>query len=859
MNFNPTHTIDVNSNARIRNTPVAANPQSIIIGQQVSGSANDRELQRLDFTGNANQVLLGDGTWGTAPGAVNANNGTSINPINNNVQLGDQYSIFPFPTFTNNPLLQNRQVRLNGNNFIFSGNGAVAIGLDWPFQPTEVLDVNGNARFRDVQAQGGQSLILGLQQGGNADDVELSRLEFSGNNTDVLLGDGTWGPAATNLNANNGIFNNGGDIQLGAPCNNLTELFATQFTESRTVFIRNNDFWMASFNNESGGVGFGGQPALVPFCGTGNTVEISANNKNVKYGNTDASGLRFTKLTSLSPTIANGVNGVDNTKVLTVDEDGDVVYVNVPTGGGFVECTNTTGAANLNADSKINLDNNQLYFENNDVLGLNHVGIGYDCGNILDAKLSVQQIHPASVNENTTTISGVNSDVTNDVLKTYTGVYGEANGEHPLFLRSTNIGGEFRATGADRNYALKATIEDNPYDFSQNVGLRIDVNDEISAVNYGILGSVRGSINSTSVGISIIGAGSFTNTPGLSNQGIGGQFTGTGGKNRNIGVVGGNTSPFNANAPQIDPNEERFGVAGFAMGAAGGNYAIYGETDPTFADSYAGYFAGPVVMNQASIWSDENLKENIEEMDDTDSLLNLLNPVSFEYTHTGDGERLNLPQGKRMGLLAQQVEQVFPEFVTTARHPAELDSMGNIVSPALYYKVLDMEQFVPFLIKDAQVKSEKVNSLQNELAEKDSVINDINDRLTQLENCLSNLLPTLCQINNTAIQENDEETQEALLHQINVELFDGENIILEQNIPNPFAERTVINYKIPASVGDAKLLFYNNQGRMIREVKITERGAGQINVFGAELSKGTYSYTLICDGEVISTKKMVKQ
>jgi len=124
---------------------------------------------------------------------------------------------------------------------------------------------------------------------------------------------------------------------------------------------------------------------------------------------------------------------------------------------------------------------------------------------------------------------------------------------------------------------------------------------------------------------------------------------------------------------------------------------------------------------------------------------------------------------------------------------------------------------------------------------------------------LGNLLPILCQINNTAIQENDEETQEALLHQINVELFDGENIILEQNIPNPFAERTVINYSIPASVGDAKLMFYNNQGRMIRTVKINERGAGQVNVYGAELSKGTYSYTLICDGKVISTKKMVKQ
>lgn len=152
-----------------------------------------------------------------------------------------------------------------------------------------------------------------------------------------------------------------------------------------------------------------------------------------------------------------------------------------------------------------------------------------------------------------------------------------------------------------------------------------------------------------------------------------------------------------------------------------------------------------------------------------------------------------------------------------------------------------------------------IDSLASELSQKDSLINDVNDRLTQLENCLSNLMPALCQINNSAIQQNDNEAQEALLHQINVELFDGENIILEQNIPNPFAERTVINYQIPASVGAAKLLFYNNEGRMIREVNINERGAGQVNVFGAELSKGTYSYTLVCDEKVIATKKMVKQ
>src|SRR5690606_8886769 len=51
---------------------------------------------------------------------------------------------------TNTPLTVNRQVRLNGKNFVFSGEGRVGIGLSYPVMPTELLDVNGNGRFRKL-------------------------------------------------------------------------------------------------------------------------------------------------------------------------------------------------------------------------------------------------------------------------------------------------------------------------------------------------------------------------------------------------------------------------------------------------------------------------------------------------------------------------------------------------------------------------------------------------------------------------------------------------------------------------------------------------------------------------------------
>ena len=90
---------------------------------------------------------------------------------------------------------------------------------------------------------------------------------------------------------------------------------------------------------------------------------------------------------------------------------------------------------------------------------------------------------------------------------------------------------------------------------------------------------------------------------------------------------------------------------------------------------------------------------------------------------------------------------------------------------------------------------------------------------------------------------------------INVEL--SNSIILNQNDPNPFAEETKITYSIPDNVQDAKIIFFDNSGHIIQTVKINERGEGQLNVYASNLTSGIYSYSLIADGKVIDTKKMV--
>jgi hypothetical protein len=84
-----------------------------------------------------------------------------------------------------------------------------------------------------------------------------------------------------------------------------------------------------------------------------------------------------------------------------------------------------------------------------------------------------------------------------------------------------------------------------------------------------------------------------------------------------------------------------------------------------------------------------------------------------------------------------------------------------------------------------------------------------------------------------------------------------EGNILYQNTPNPFNQSTVIEYLVNESVSDAKICIYNMNGVQLKSIKITENGAGRITINSKDLKAGMYLYSLITDGSLVDTKKMV--
>lgn len=248
--------------------------------------------------------------------------------------------------------------------------------------------------------------------------------------------------------------------------------------------------------------------------------------------------------------------------------------------------------------------------------------------------------------------------------------------------------------------------------------------------------------------------------------------------------------------------------------------------------------------------SDESIKTNVQDLTGSLDKVLAMRGVSYDWDHTIHPE-LNLDSLNQVGFIAQEVQVIDPRLTFVAD-----DSLLHIK----YEKVVPiLAEAIEELNGQVESKDSIINVLMTENSAQQNTIDDLNNRLTQLENCLSGILPYLCQLSHSAIQANTPETQEEVRKNLNVTLSNRSAIVLDQNVPNPFAEQTIINFSIPETVKKAQIHFYDGNGRFMNSVDVIERGLGSVTVFGSDLSTGVYTYTLVADGKVVATKKMMKQ
>ncbi|MBK8846852.1 MAG: tail fiber domain-containing protein [Bacteroidetes bacterium] len=393
---------------------------------------------------------------------------------------------------------------------------------------------------------------------------------------------------------------------------------------------------------------------------------------------------------------------------------------------------------------------------------------------------------------------------------------------------STGILNEVQGNGTAA-FGLETRVNPGPGTSTNCKGVKASCESANSTNNYG--GNFT-STNASSRNWALIGYASSSNASeiigvkadALRTQGYAGLSYGV-----KCSATGGSLTGTNYGCYSTSANAGiNYGVYGHANIGSIASYGIYGIVNlqnctTGTCPSAAGYFNGGVYSVGGYFGpSDSILKKNVSELKNSLALLNQLSPKMYEYDNSKIPQ-LNLAKGLQYGLISQDVEKVLPEIVSTIFEPDQLDDDGTIINKGEYYKALNYIELIPILIAGIKEQQTQIEDLKN-----------------QISNCCSS---------NSKTKSN----------QIDVELSNSQTIILDQNNPNPYKDETTIRFNIPTSVQQAAIIFVDAKGTVLKEVTITEKGAGSIHVYAPDLSSGIYTYTLIADGKVIDSKKMMKQ
>ena len=336
------------------------------------------------------------------------------------------------------------------------------------------------------------------------------------------------------------------------------------------------------------------------------------------------------------------------------------------------------------------------------------------------------------------------------------------------------------------------------------------------------------------------------------------------------GIVG------NSDTYSLDTNTS-IGVRGEAshgfntVGVYGGKYffssyhnfaGIYGTTNSgspyfQYPGSYAGYFVGTVratgpMYAQAFYTPSTNLTGgNIGSNPSANLIRNeervtdkLRNVSSFELQHNKIDVLVEKPTPVEEYLNGRDLKQL------TKKEFLRLDSIRKNVLPektdplASVNYGLDAEQLkamFPKLVQQDDEGNYSINYIEMiPLLVKS--INELSEELEELKGHYSN--KARAQAETTSIEDN---------------ISAVDMVRMDQNKPNPFSESTVIGLNIPEKTQKANIFIYDLSGKQIQNVMVTERGETNITVYAKDLNAGMYIYTLVVDGKVVVTRRMMME
>lgn len=212
--------------------------------------------------------------------------------------------------------------------------------------------------------------------------------------------------------------------------------------------------------------------------------------------------------------------------------------------------------------------------------------------------------------------------------------------------------------------------------------------------------------------------------------------------------------------------------------------------------------------------SDKNLKRNIKPIKNGLSIILNLNAYSYDFKDnlidfkTGDSITNYL---KEYGFISQEIRETLKGIDIT-------DTAHGVL-------MMDYDQIIPLTVAAIKEQQLIIDSLKIEL-----------ENLKDVMSVNSN--------NNGIIGVNDNASIK--------------ETVLYQNRPNPFNERTIIEYEIEVNnFSSGSIVVFDMNGTLLKSYPINETGKNQLTINGGELKAGMYIYSLIVNNKEVDTKRMI--
>jgi len=449
--------------------------------------------------------------------------------------------------------------------------------------------------------------------------------------------------------------------------------------------------------------------------------------------------------------------------------------------------------------------------------------------------------------------------------------FGSHSGWQTTSNNNTGVGASTlsRNTTGERNVAVGALSME--YNISGNSNVAVGHN-SLNANTIGNYNTAVGGFslfrNTTGNNNATLGIGSmYSNETGSDNVALGTdalRANVSGNSNTAIGsaALASNTSPLNTAVGYFASNRNTNGLFNASFGAYALQYGTSGSlnsafgygagpssSSPSLANTTAlGANAVPTASNQVrignnnvtsiggrvawSVLSDGRFKTNVKEDVAGLEFITKLRPVSYYVdnaainrfmgvTDAGTADMSSARKADReQGFIAQEVEALVKKsgyvFSGVQAPQNEKD----------HYSIRYSDFVVP-LVKAVQELAAQVQQ-QQKLAQEQQ--NEIAALKTQLA------------IGSSGASD-----------QLQSNIGGG----LSQNSPNPFNVDTNISMSIPETARGAVLTIYSMEGKQVKSMPVSGHGNTSVKIQGNELAPGIYIYSLMVDGKVLDSKRMI--